>query len=209
MRLENPMPEGLDDIAADIFHNLRSALDQAGYATAIANNKSGGAAYYPFGDNAVEVASRRTGASKEIPSEIFNVMESFKPYKGGNDLLWTLNKMRNHGEHRITCAVGKAVGNHSIFFFQKHGPIETGMVVSMPPVIWEPGQQEVEFLRIGRSGDGRYRSAVNTFLTFSEFEPIRGKIVEEVLNALIALVNGILTAIEIKATECGLFVASA
>ena len=37
----------------------------------------------PFGDTPAEVKNRAASGSKEIPPDIFAVMESFKPYKGG------------------------------------------------------------------------------------------------------------------------------
>jgi hypothetical protein len=63
----NPMPEGLDDIAADVMNNLRRALDQTGYAAAIAAKKSGNSAHFPFGDTAAEVSNRRVSGANDIP----------------------------------------------------------------------------------------------------------------------------------------------
>jgi hypothetical protein len=72
-------------------------------------------------------------------------------------------------------------------------------------VVWEPGAEEVEILRVTHRGRGRLRSTLTTFLTFSEFEAVKGKVVEVVLTELIALVEQIPQAVEAKAIESGLF----
>ena len=86
IKLVKPLPVALSGIAFDVVTNLRSALDQAGFAIAVAAGKKGKDAHFPFGDTLAEVQSRAGRRSKDIPKEIFDVMVSAKPHKGGNDL---------------------------------------------------------------------------------------------------------------------------
>ena len=87
IKLVKPLPVALSGIVFDVVVNLRSALDQAGFAVAVAAGTNGRAAHFPFGKTLAEVRSRAKEGSKNIPKEIFDVMVSAKPYKGGNDLL--------------------------------------------------------------------------------------------------------------------------
>src|ERR1700720_3862881 len=86
INLVKPLPVALSGIAFDVVTNLRSALDQAGFAIAVAAGKKGKDAHFPFGDALAEVQSRAGRRSKDIPKKIFDVMVSAKPHKGGNDL---------------------------------------------------------------------------------------------------------------------------
>src|SRR2546428_10680207 len=82
-----PLPIALAGIAADAIYNLRAALDQAGYAVAVAAKTSGKNAHFPFGDTLEEVKSREQGGSKEIPKSIFDAMVALRPFETGNTFL--------------------------------------------------------------------------------------------------------------------------
>jgi hypothetical protein len=43
--------------------------------------------------------ARRKHRSKDIPEEMFDFMAAFKPYRGGNVPLWTLNKLAGSKKH--------------------------------------------------------------------------------------------------------------
>lgn len=107
IRSVEAVPDLLAGCAFDVIVNLRAALDQAGYATAIAAAPNKGRdAHFPFGLTPAEVQSRKNGRSKDIPPEIFDVMVACNPYKGGNDLLWNLNHLCNTNKHETILHTG-------------------------------------------------------------------------------------------------------
>ena len=99
LQLTSPLPIQISAFASDAIKNLRASLDHVGYAVARASGKTGKNAHFPFGDTIAEVESRRTYRSKDIQTEIFDLMVAFKPYKGGNVTLWALNKLGNINKH--------------------------------------------------------------------------------------------------------------
>lgn len=87
----------------DAVNCFRSALDHAVFA---AVQKIGGVAdpdstKFPFGDSYKEAEEQFEGRARRVPASIRDFLLDFKPYKGGNDLLWGFNKIRNSKIHRI------------------------------------------------------------------------------------------------------------
>jgi hypothetical protein len=99
LRLTKPLPFRVSGLAGDALVNLRNALDHAGYFIAIASGKSGKNAHFPFGEDAIDLDAKRKHRSKDIPKEMFDFMAALKPYRGGNDALWTLNKLSGLKKH--------------------------------------------------------------------------------------------------------------
>lgn len=100
--LTKPLPRRITGLAWDATNNLRSALDQLGYAVAIANDRtSGHDAHFPFSRKPEDYGTEAAKRSRDIPKEIFELMTSFEPYKGGNDALWRLNKIANTNKHEV------------------------------------------------------------------------------------------------------------
>jgi hypothetical protein len=96
IRLLKPLPESMGDLASSIIEDLRSALDQAAFATAHAAGRTAAkSAYFPISDNAFELENVIKGRCKDIPQDIVTLFRSFNPYKGGNDLVWTVNRLCN------------------------------------------------------------------------------------------------------------------
>lgn len=100
LKLVKRLPARLNGLAGDAVINLRSALDNLGYSVAVASGKSGKHAHFPFGETLADAQSRFKNRSKDIPKEIFEFMIALKPYKGGNDTLWRLNKLANARKHQ-------------------------------------------------------------------------------------------------------------
>jgi hypothetical protein len=85
----------------DAAANLRAVLDQTGYATAVLGGKNRPKnSLFPIADDEpglkVLIGRKR---SKDLPPEILDLFCGFKPYKGGNDAIWALNKLANSKKH--------------------------------------------------------------------------------------------------------------
>lgn len=101
-----------DDISCiffDAINNLRASLDQMTYIIAMrvrpARNPDDFAPF-PFAKDAKHWPDKIKGLKNDIPSEICAIFEGFKPYKGGNDTLWSLNYIANVKKHAILIPSG-------------------------------------------------------------------------------------------------------
>jgi hypothetical protein len=108
-----------DDVSCIMFdavNNLRASLDQMTYAVAMRHNPGRDAesfAPFPFAADSAHWPNKIRGLKNDIPPEIVAIFEGFKPYKGGNNLLWALNKLANIKKHAIL--VPTAFGGAMIF----------------------------------------------------------------------------------------------
>jgi hypothetical protein len=104
LRFTKDLPAILPCILLDAVNNLRSALDQAGYAAALANGKTNPkATNFPFADDFAGLDNNidRRGVCRDLPAEIVTLFRGCNPHKGGNysATLWGLNKLCNTKKH--------------------------------------------------------------------------------------------------------------
>lgn len=201
-KLVKPIPVALNGIASDAICNLRSTLDQASYAVCLAAGGQGKDTYFPFGDTEAEVKNRHAGGSKEIPANVFALMESFKPYKGGDDLLWALNKLSNANKHRILVPVAARTGDIKAMDFSSTG--NGNFRIAMNPE-WNDEKNEVELGRVKRGDKFKLEVKIDFFVAFGEVSVIAGEPAGTVLNALASKVDCILKAVEAESRKIGLF----
>lgn len=205
IKLVKPMPEDLPGIAVDAINHLRSALDQAGFAVARAAGKNGKSAHFPFGANLSEVQSRARGSSKDIPTAVFDIMVASKPYKGGNDFLWALNKICNTNKHEILVPVATAAaGFHgkNVSYRKADTP---GGTLTFKPLIWDSVKNEVEYARLKGGGSLEGEFQFSFLIAIGKVEVIEGQPALEVFNAMASEVERVLVAIEGEARRSGLF----
>jgi hypothetical protein len=103
-------PPLLSVIAGDVLQNLRTALDYLICATVIGNGKTP-STYTGFPilkcvpTTKDEIASfRRKIEGIGQPAE--NLLDSIKPYKGGDETLWRLHRLNNRDKHQLLLTVG-------------------------------------------------------------------------------------------------------
>jgi hypothetical protein len=110
LKLIGSFPDEWPGMLFDSINSLRAALDQAGFAIAIANGKSGRDAKFPFADELDNILSRRqAGEFKQIPEAMFNFMLTYKPCKAGNYDLWAINKLCNSQKHEVILSLQSQV----------------------------------------------------------------------------------------------------
>jgi|SRR5579862_172716 len=96
------LPSDLSCIVFDAASNLRAVLDQVGYASAVASGRENPKrTNFPFADDLAGLNNNIDGRKvcDHLPSEITALFRSFKPYKGGNNILWALNRLCNTNKH--------------------------------------------------------------------------------------------------------------
>jgi hypothetical protein len=129
------LPEDTSCMVFDAANNIRSVLDQMAFAIAVKHTgiikpKS---AKFPFGPTEFDMLNNSKGACKDLPPEISSLFESFRPYKGGNNLLWALNELANTPKHETIVPVG--IGGATTSFLPPG--IIRGELVIQPPS-WDP-----------------------------------------------------------------------
>lgn len=97
-----PLPKEIPVIIGDIVHNLRSALDHA--ACDLAKSKS---IKFPFNEERSKFfdaegafeCKRTLALDSARPGLGTYIIDTIKPYKAGNGLLWSVNKLNNIDKH--------------------------------------------------------------------------------------------------------------
>jgi hypothetical protein len=179
--------------------SLRSCLDQAGYAIAVAIGKKGKNAHFPFGDTAADVEGARSGRSKELPKDIFDMMASYKPYRGGNDLLWSMNKICNSHKHEIITPVAHYCGGAVFNQISFHG----GFGAFMCPV-WDFVKNEMIIARVAHGATFNYDIKHAFFIAFADINPVKGQPAIPILNQMISIVDSIIAGLETEANRLGI-----
>jgi hypothetical protein len=105
-----PIPSDLALIAGDIVQNLMSALDHLAYQLVCSDTDDAPPnpdwIYFPIRNSLSEYEARKNGKMQGAKPETFAAIDLLKPYKGGNDLLWSLYRLNNIEKHRLLFTVG-------------------------------------------------------------------------------------------------------
>lgn len=103
IRLARAIPERFSLIAGDAVDNIRAALDHAVYAVAVASAPASTGivhAAFPFAGSPAYLEDKLKG-SRDIPTALWPLFRSLRPYKGGNRLLLALNRACNRNKHAL------------------------------------------------------------------------------------------------------------
>lgn len=118
----------LAPIINDVAYNLRSALDHAVYASAVAVSGGDPTTKFPFGDTEADFLRdiKKSRLTKSVPATILKMICAFQPYEAGNKTLWALNKLRNRKGHRVLSPMHLSNRNGTIgTWFVEAGNIRT------------------------------------------------------------------------------------
>lgn len=199
VKLTKPIPGELGDIAAETIEGLRSSLDQAVYATAVANGRANPtSAYFPIADSVDDLANVIKGRCKHVPPDIITLLRAFNPHKGGNDVIWALNKLCNINKHRLL--VGFATTSNAVHIAYAQGPIS----IFAPQ--WDSRKNEIIFARTPRDAQPNYNINVETNITFGEVDILRGAPAGAVIREMASEIESVVLAIEAETRRLGLIV---
>jgi hypothetical protein len=111
------VPDRIPLVAGDAIQNLMSALDHLAYQLVChdtqENPPNPNWIYFPVADDVAKYEAKKQGKMAGASAATFAVIDALKPYRGGNDLLWTLYRLNNIEKHRILLTVGaQASGIH-------------------------------------------------------------------------------------------------
>jgi hypothetical protein len=192
---------------ADAVGNLRQSLDQIAYATAAASGKiKPKSCAFPFANNAAKLEEQIKGRSADVPRDIQAVFRSFQPYRGGNDLLWTLNEIRNRNNHTILVPIGVVANNIDIAYTINDNMTAPGSDIFLPKTPgWDSTRNEI-IVAVASSGMSfGYQVKFTLFVAFHEVETVEGQEASGVLDALAKEVEKVLSATEAVGRRTGLF----
>ncbi len=202
IKLTKPMPVALENIAADAVNNLRSALDQACYALQPAGEK-GRYATFPFSSDAAQFETAVKGRCKALPKEIVDLIRGFKPYKGGDDLLWALNEVCNTNKHGILAPVAACT---SVVRFKKidfvPSGVGAGFALQLP--VWDRAKNEMVLFLSDKRSTVEADVDFSAHIVFCDIEIVDGQPAEAVLKDFFNIANRIVMTIEAEAKRIGL-----
>lgn len=193
------MPVALPGIAFDAVNNLRSALDQAIYGINLAVGVTDRNSFFPIAKDGTHFQNAVKGRCKNLPPEIVNLISSFKPYKGGNDLLWALNELCNTDKHGIISPV--ALNTSSVHY--KSMVFHTGFRGLGFP-IWDRTKNEMELYRLAKGGTAETDFNITHYIAICNVEFVDGQPSEAVLGEFVRIVEGIVLALEAETARLGL-----
>lgn len=197
LRLTQPFPEVLDEIVGDAVNNLRAALDHACHAAAVASGLTKPLhTYFPFGKTQAEFENTMRGNCKDVPLDVHALIRRYGPYRGGNDVLWSLNFISVRDKHTWLIKVGTRIANS----FSGTGG---GRVIFPVDPSWDHEKNEVEFAEFTSGIAADYKFELAPFVAFSEIEFVEGEPVSAVLAYFIQIVEDIVSAIESESQRLG------
>lgn len=202
IRLTANLPDRITDLTYEAIEALRSSLDQAAYAVAVScKAKRPDLVHFPVADSAPELENVIIGRLKDFPADVLSLFRSFKPYLGGNDMIWALNRVRRQTAHRLVVPVGTATAGA----FVKHVSISRPMplnVFTIPK--WNSEKNEMVFIETGPGADLDYDIDLTFFIAFGPVDGVAGLPVVGTLNTFAGEVEKILIALEAETRRLGL-----
>lgn len=100
-------------LAGDAVHNLRSALDLLVWQLVLANGQTPGD-HTTFPILKADSESGMDGKIKGVSAPARTAIKALKPYKGGNESLWSLHRLDATDKHRLLLTTGLAWGSTAI-----------------------------------------------------------------------------------------------
>jgi hypothetical protein len=196
------LPRSFTDISTDAIENLRAALDQAVYAIArahgISDRRTLKDVAFPLSSNATDFQARLKGVCPRFREEILTLLESFKPYQGGNHTLWAISELAKISKHRTLTTVAFRIGTaytHEISGFGNF---------SIPPQ-WERTQNEFVLGTAKPNTEVKYRVSFKFNIGLDDISGIAGKPIVGVLNDMAKIGDSIIDALESESCRIGLF----
>jgi hypothetical protein len=106
------VPPLLGAIAGDAIQNLRSALDHLAYQLVVVGRGTSEPPEhperisFPIFNSAEEYEAEKLRKVEGAAEDAIKAIDSVKPYKGGNDVLWQLHRLNIVDKHRLMLTVG-------------------------------------------------------------------------------------------------------
>lgn len=189
-------PDSWRILATEIIEHLRSALDQATFATAV--NPNSNFVSFPFGKTALDLDNQIKGRSKDLKPEIQAFLRTLNAYSGGNDLLYTLNNLANRCKHGLVALVAGVAHNVEIKGTGWNSPVQF-----LEPAIWDSEKNEIPYARVPLGSDFDHDGKITVYVTIPDAGIERNATL--ILDRMGHLVSSVVAAIEAESYRIGLF----
>jgi len=199
LKLVRQLPDAISHIAFDAVINLRSALDQAGYAVAIADGRLGKQAGFPFGETEADASSQATRNSREIPGSVLGAMLNARPYRDGDADLWALNRLANQQKHRFVNPMAIYSGGANMH--ARHFSTDRGF--TFPPH-WDMNNEEMVLAKVPHRAHIDVNMQIHWGLAFSSLDGVLDQSCAGVLGRAADSVEKVIEAIDREARVLGL-----
>jgi hypothetical protein len=198
IKLIRTVPKEISVAVGDAVSNLRSALDQLVSALAIKNGAHDLARVeFPIADS-LEIFERPTTRKKieKISSEAAAMIHDLKPYRGGNDLLWAMNTLRNTDIHRHLVLLAMSLYGHQANMTMQ---MREGLNFIEQPT-WRPftPDEDITIATYSAPLEMKYELQVQLMIAVRNVEVIEGQPILAVLHQLSDMVARILYAFEMR-----------
>lgn len=111
------VPEKIALITGDIIQNLRSSLDHLAYklfTIGPGNGTDGHHIYFPIAKDFDQYEGDKSRKTEGLTQQAKDLIDSVKPYKEGNNILWRIHELNNTDKHRLLVTVGASFGSMDI-----------------------------------------------------------------------------------------------
>ncbi len=141
-------PVRISSIAGDVLQNLRSALDHLAFELFMVGTlgKAGDGRHvsFPIFDDANGYNTYAADKVKGMPGKAVAAIDSIKPYRGGNDVLWQIHRLNNIDKHRFLITVGSAFRSVDLGAHMQQTMSELSpelAKIQFPPVFFKPADR--------------------------------------------------------------------
>jgi hypothetical protein len=188
-------------IATEIIEHLRASLDHTTFATFFLDTGRLDSNYaaFPFGKTPTDLDNSVRGRSKDLRPEIQTLLRSFNAYKGGNDLLYTLNDLGNDRKHGLVAFIGGATAGGEI-----RGTGMSGGVEFADPPIWDGEKNEIAYARVKLGTKFEHQGKLRVYVSMPNTEHLPGIGATGVLDKIGLEVARIIDEIEAESRRIGI-----
>lgn len=208
------IPGTISVVVGEIVYQLRSTLDHLACALARQNGSSDTSVYFPFAGDRQEFYLPATQRKiHKLGPDAIALIEELKPYKGGNDFLWSLSRIANIDRHRSNIAVdisGISLAaemqvtlraGENIFRFRKPfiPEIETGansFFFSMRDPVRTTFQKKMPLMGLPIGAQGEGKTKITFDVTFGDVDIVGRHPVFTTMQQYFQLVRGICIAFD-------------
>jgi hypothetical protein len=200
-RFAKPLPGSLTNKTVAAIENLRAALDHA--AVNVANLASAAhpdKTHFPFSRTEADFKGRLNSTCGNLPDDFKTLFASFRPYCGGDDILWAVNEICNLTKHRAILSV-----SHKTELRYEGGQLKFGVhTLSLNNATFSWVGNEVVIARALTGTKPQYHAKLTSGVAFGKVPIVERREVFIVLREMIERVTTIVDKTEAKCREIGL-----
>ena len=114
------VPESISTLAGDILQNLRASLDHKAYELFQSNSTGlGRHIYFPIESDETKYEANKERKTDGMSQAAKDFIDSIRPYKEGNSILWQIHELNNLDKHRTLITSGSGfksmdIGAHAM-----------------------------------------------------------------------------------------------